>query len=226
MPQTSALRREELAPAPTHITINANDVPNPKNAEIANDGSVIFGAAKGCWLYFSPTDVFGDHLELNPGPNGPFYQRRQSRSRRIPRHAWTRNLSSSMRPRTSSYSPHQIAHLTGQWMRLLHRHALERPARHRRNRAAPLRTRFLARVALTDRERAALAWTEAVTRITDGHVPDAVYEELRPHFREKELADLTLAIATINAWNRLAIASRTEPGKYQPAKVREVKKTA
>ena len=78
----------------------------------------------------------------------------------------------------------------------------------------------------TDRERAALAWTEAVTRITDGHVPDAVYEEIRPHFSEKELADLTLAIATINAWNRMAIASRTEPGKYQPAKVREVKKTA
>lgn len=76
MPQTSALRREELAPAPTHITINANDVPNPKNAEIANDGSVIFDAAKGCWVYFSPTDVFGDHLELTPGPNGPFYPER------------------------------------------------------------------------------------------------------------------------------------------------------
>ena len=78
----------------------------------------------------------------------------------------------------------------------------------------------------TDRERAALAWTEAVTRITDGHVPDHVYGEVHPHFSEKELADLTLAIATINAWNRLAIASRTEPGTYQPAKVHEVKKTA
>lgn len=79
----------------------------------------------------------------------------------------------------------------------------------------------------SDRERAALAWTEAVTRIMEGHVADEVYEEVRPHFSEKELADLTLAIATINAWNRLAIASRTEAGKYQPpASVREVKKTA
>ena len=78
----------------------------------------------------------------------------------------------------------------------------------------------------SDRERAALAWTEAVTRVTDGHVPEQVYEEVRPHFSEKELADLTLAVATINAWNRLAIASRTEPGTYQPGKVREVKKTA
>jgi AhpD family alkylhydroperoxidase len=79
----------------------------------------------------------------------------------------------------------------------------------------------------SDRERAALAWTEAVTRITEGHVADEVYEEVRPHFSEKELADLTLAIATINAWNRLAIASRTEPGKYQPqAGVHQAQKTA
>ena len=79
----------------------------------------------------------------------------------------------------------------------------------------------------TDRERAALTWTEAVTRITDGHVPDQVYEEVRPHFSEKELADLTLAIATINAWNRLAISSRTVPGTYQPeAGAHEVKKSA
>src|SRR5438876_6839484 len=55
----------------------------------------------------------------------------------------------------------------------------------------------------SDRERAALAWTEAVTRIADGHVPDALYEEVRPHFSEKELSDLTLAVAAINAWNRL-----------------------
>jgi AhpD family alkylhydroperoxidase len=67
----------------------------------------------------------------------------------------------------------------------------------------------------TDRERAALAWAEAVTRITEGHVPDAVYEEVRPHFTEKELSDLTFALATINAWNRLAIASRTVPGGYK-----------
>ena len=69
----------------------------------------------------------------------------------------------------------------------------------------------------SERERAALAWTEAVTLITDGHVPDRVYDEVRGRFTEKELADLTLAVATINSWNRLAIAARTEPGTYQPA---------
>ena len=68
----------------------------------------------------------------------------------------------------------------------------------------------------TDRERAALTWTEAVTLITDGHVSDEVYASVRPHFDGKELADLTLAVATINAWNRLAIATRAEPGTYQP----------
>ncbi len=78
----------------------------------------------------------------------------------------------------------------------------------------------------SDRERAALSWTEAVTRVADSHVPDEVYEQIRPHFTEKELADLTLAIATINAWNRLAIAFRSEPGKYQPTTVHEVRKTA
>lgn len=67
----------------------------------------------------------------------------------------------------------------------------------------------------TDRERAALAWTEAVTLIADGQVPDAVYEEVQPHFTEKELADLTVAIATINAWNRLSISGRSTPGTYE-----------
>jgi AhpD family alkylhydroperoxidase len=67
------------------------------------------------------------------------------------------------------------------------------------------------------RERAALAWTEAVTLIADGHAPDAAYEEARAQFSEKELSDLTLAVATINAWNRLSIAARIEPGTYQPA---------
>ena len=71
----------------------------------------------------------------------------------------------------------------------------------------------------TDRERAALAWTEAVTRITDGHASDAVYDEVRTHFTERELADLTLAITTINAWNRLSIAARLVPGKYQVSSV-------
>jgi AhpD family alkylhydroperoxidase len=67
----------------------------------------------------------------------------------------------------------------------------------------------------TARERAALRWTEAVTRITDGHVPDAVYDQVKAEFSDKELADLTMAVATINAWNRLAIAMRTEPGTYE-----------
>ena len=71
----------------------------------------------------------------------------------------------------------------------------------------------------TDRERAALAWTEAVTLVADGHVPDAVYDQVRPHFSEKELADLTLAVAAINAWNRLSIAARIVPGAYKAAKV-------
>ncbi|HEY3768515.1 MAG TPA: carboxymuconolactone decarboxylase family protein [Candidatus Angelobacter sp.] len=78
----------------------------------------------------------------------------------------------------------------------------------------------------TERERAALAWTEAVTLVANDHVPDAVYEEVRQHFNEKELADLTFAVATINAWNRMAIASRTVPGQYQPAKSQGVEKSA
>jgi AhpD family alkylhydroperoxidase len=67
----------------------------------------------------------------------------------------------------------------------------------------------------TERERAALAWTEAVTLITSGHATDAVYEEVRAQFSEKEICDLTMGVATINAWNRLAISSRTVPGGYQ-----------
>jgi AhpD family alkylhydroperoxidase len=78
----------------------------------------------------------------------------------------------------------------------------------------------------SDRERAALAWTEAVTNIRDGHVRDEVYEKVRQHFSGKELADLTLAVAAINAWNRLAISARTEPGTYQPAKERPLQKGA
>src|SRR5580693_6652258 len=72
----------------------------------------------------------------------------------------------------------------------------------------------------TDRERAALAWTEAVTRVSESHVPDEVYEKVKKHFTEKELADLTLAIATINAWNRLAISARTLPGTYEVPKLK------
>jgi AhpD family alkylhydroperoxidase len=74
----------------------------------------------------------------------------------------------------------------------------------------------------TDRERAALAWAEALTKITEGHVPDPVYDEVRRQFNERELADLSLAITTINAWNRLAISARTTPGTYQPAKRHEL----
>ena len=66
------------------------------------------------------------------------------------------------------------------------------------------------------RERAALAWTEAVTLITDGHVPDEVYEEAREQFTDRELANLTLAIVAINGWNRLGIAFRAKPGAYRP----------
>ncbi len=69
-----------------------------------------------------------------------------------------------------------------------------------------------------ERERAMLEWAEAVTRITEGHVPDQVFERVRRVFDEREIADLTLATATINAWNRLAISMRTEPGTYTPAK--------
>lgn len=68
----------------------------------------------------------------------------------------------------------------------------------------------------SDRERAALEWTEALTQVTDGHVPDAAYDSARSHFSEKELADLTLAIVAINSWNRIAIAFRSEAGKYKP----------
>jgi AhpD family alkylhydroperoxidase len=77
----------------------------------------------------------------------------------------------------------------------------------------------------TDRERAALAWTEAVTLVAQTHVPDEVYELARKEFDEKELANLTLAVAAINAWNRLAISARTTPGTYQPAK-KEMKQGA
>ncbi len=68
----------------------------------------------------------------------------------------------------------------------------------------------------TDRERAALAWTESLTRISETHAPDDVYDRVRSHFSDKELVDLTLAISTINAWNRLAIAFRAEAGSYRP----------
>ena len=67
----------------------------------------------------------------------------------------------------------------------------------------------------TEQERAALAWTEAVTLVSIDHVPDDVYETVRQHFDEMELIDLTAAIVAINGWNRLAIAFRTVPGTFQ-----------
>jgi alkylhydroperoxidase family enzyme len=67
-----------------------------------------------------------------------------------------------------------------------------------------------------ERERAALAWTEAVTHVAETQVPDEVYELVKPHFTEKELIDLTLAVANINTWNRLNVAFRTVPGNYRP----------
>src|SRR5436305_79574 len=78
----------------------------------------------------------------------------------------------------------------------------------------------------TDRERAALAWTEALTLVSDGPVPDALYQEARRHFSEKELVDLTLALIAINAWNRLSISFRTVPGTYRSAARRQEVPTA
>ncbi len=70
----------------------------------------------------------------------------------------------------------------------------------------------------TDRERAALEWTEAVTQISSNLVSDALYERVRQYFSDKELIDLTMAVIAINGWNRLAIAFQSVPGNYQPSK--------
>ncbi len=70
----------------------------------------------------------------------------------------------------------------------------------------------------SERERAALLWTENLTLIALDHAPDAVYEQVRAHFTDEELANLTLAIATINAWNRFGIGFRAVPGRYMPTK--------
>lgn len=68
----------------------------------------------------------------------------------------------------------------------------------------------------SERERAALAWTEAVTLVSETHVPDDVYELAKKEFTDVELVQLTLAIVAINGWNRFAIAMRSVPGAYQP----------
>lgn len=72
----------------------------------------------------------------------------------------------------------------------------------------------------TPRERAALAWTEAVTLVSEAGVSDALYETTREQFDEKELVDLTMAILTINGWNRLAISLGSDVGSYQPPAAR------
>ena len=69
----------------------------------------------------------------------------------------------------------------------------------------------------TTRERAALAWTDAVTQISEAHAPDEVYNATREHFDERQLVDLTMAIVAINSWDRVAIAFRAVAGAYQPA---------
>lgn len=69
----------------------------------------------------------------------------------------------------------------------------------------------------TARERAALAFTEAVTAIGVAGVPDDVYEETRRRFSETELVNLTMAVIVINGWNRLAVTFRTPPGSYEPS---------
>ncbi len=68
----------------------------------------------------------------------------------------------------------------------------------------------------TEKERAALEWAEAVTLVSETHVPDEVYERVRAQYSEKEIVDLTLAVGMINLWNRIAISFRAEPGLYQP----------
>ena len=69
----------------------------------------------------------------------------------------------------------------------------------------------------TERERAAFEWAESLTKVSDNHVPDSIYDIARSQFNEKELIDLTLGVVAINSWNRIAIAARTEPGHYKPA---------
>ncbi len=74
------------------------------------------------------------------------------------------------------------------------------------------------------RERAALEWTEALTVLTDGFVPDEVYESVKQHFSEEELVKLSMAIVAINGWNRLTVAFRAEAGTYQPGSIEKVQK--
>jgi AhpD family alkylhydroperoxidase len=69
----------------------------------------------------------------------------------------------------------------------------------------------------TDRERAALEWTEALTRVAETHVPDDVFDRVSRQFKEEEIVALTFGVVVINSWNRLAISLRPPVGSYQPA---------
>lgn len=80
--------------------------------------------------------------------------------------------------------------------------------------------------AYSEKERAALEWTESVTLLTEGFVPDEVYDKVRAQFSEKELTQLTLAVIAINGWNRLNVAFRKPAGAYQPAAAGAVAKAA
>ncbi|GHO42007.1 carboxymuconolactone decarboxylase family protein [Ktedonospora formicarum] len=73
-----------------------------------------------------------------------------------------------------------------------------------------------ARSFYSEREQAALEWTEAVTLVAEDQIPDDVYDRVHPHFTDEELTNLTLAIAAINSWNRLNVAFRTPAGSYKP----------
>lgn len=73
----------------------------------------------------------------------------------------------------------------------------------------------------SERERAALAWTEAVTILTDGFVPDEVYEAVRAQFTEQEIIGLTMAVIAINGWNRINVSLRTVAGRYQSQRTPE-----
>ena len=68
----------------------------------------------------------------------------------------------------------------------------------------------------TDRERAALEWTEALTLVANSHAPDEIYQQVRERFTDEELVALTMAIVAINSWNRISIGFRAVPGTYQP----------
>lgn len=78
----------------------------------------------------------------------------------------------------------------------------------------------------TDRERAALEWTDSLTLISQNHAPDELFERVRRHFNDEELVALSVAVVAINSWNRLAIGFRAVPGTYQPAQHQPLKKSA